>query len=169
MPTVQRRKQSSSPQHIMKLFKKLLVATAIGAAAGAAWYYLTQRMDSGTHSSSSWRKFDDFADTSLWNHSAHSEKAANGENTCPYTNSNHVKDEEGEGGFVPETPLQTKNVSLEGEPTTDSMKAEKLPADTEPSHKEEAAPEKPAVPTEEEEDKVVLPPLDDETKEKFDM
>ena len=138
----------------MKFFKKLLVATAIGAAAGAAWYYLTQRMDSGTHSSSSWRKFDDFADTSLWNHTVRSEKAANGENTCHYTNSNHVKNEEEEGGFVPETPLQTKNVSPEG---------------TEPSHEEDAAPEEPAASADEEEDKVVLPPLDDETKEKFDM
>jgi len=148
----------------MKLFKKLLVATAIGAA----WYYLTKRMDSGTHSSSNWREFDDFDDASLWNHSAHSEKAANGENTCPYTNSNHVKDEEGEEGFVPETPLQTKNVSPEGEPTVDSIKTEKQPADTEPSHKEDAAPEEPSA-SAEEEDKVVLPPLDDETKEKFDM
>lgn len=168
MPTVQRRKRSSSPQHIMKLFKKLLVATAIGAAAGVAWYYLTQRMDSGTHSSSRWRKFDDFADTSLWNHTVRSEKAANGENTCPYTNSNHVKDEEGEEGFVPETPIQTKNVSPEGEPTADSVKAEKQPEGTEPSHKEDAAPEEPAA-SAEEEDKVVLPPLDDETREKFDM
>lgn len=152
----------------MKFFKKLLVATAIGAAAGAAWYYLTQRMDSGTHSSSSWRKFDDFADTSLWNHTVRSEKAANGENTCHYTNSNHVKNEEEEGGFVPETPLQTKNVSPECEAMADSVKTEKQPEGTEPSHEEDAAPEEPSA-SAEEEDKVVLPPLDDETKEKFDM
>lgn len=152
----------------MKFFKKLLVATAIGAAAGAAWYYLTQRMDSGTHSSSNWREFDDFDDASLWNHTVRSEKAANGENTCHYTNSNHVKNEEEEGGFVPETPLQTKNVSPEGEAMADSVKTEKQPESTEPSHMEDAAPEEPAA-SAEEEDKVVLPPLDDETKEKFDM
>lgn len=115
----------------MGMIKKILAAGIVGAAAGAAWYYITKKPAA---------KSSDFADDA---------NCCGNACTCKQD-----EPEQAQEGFVPEKPIATvENFADAADREEDDAPAEE---------KEEPV-------SEEEEAKVVLPPLDEKTKEKFDM
>lgn len=115
----------------MGMIKKILAAGIVGAAAGAAWYYITKKPAA---------KSSDFADDA---------NCCGNACTCKQDEL-----EQAQEGFVPEKPIATvENFADAADREEDDAPAEE---------KEEPV-------SEEEEAKVVIPPLNEETKEKFDM
>lgn len=131
----------------MGMIKKILAAGIVGAAAGAAWYYITKK-----HAAES----SDFADNDFEPIPVAKDAASNDTNCCCGNACTCKQDEseQAQEGFVPEKPIATV------ENFADTADGEE--DDTTAEEKEEPV-------SEEEEAKVVLPPLDEETKEKFDM
>lgn len=115
----------------MGMIKKILAAGIVGAAAGAAWYYITKKPAA---------KSSDFADDA---------NCCGNACTCKQD-----EPEQAQEGFVPEKPIAT----VENFADT----ADREEDDTTAEEEEEPV-------SEEEEAKVVIPPLNKETKEKFDM
>lgn len=138
----------------MGMIKKILAAGIVGAAAGAAWYYITKKPAA---------KSSDFADDDYLDddiepiHVAKNAAPNKMDETNRCGNACACKQDESEQaqeGFVPEKPIATvENFADTADGEDDDTTAE-----------EEEEPV-----SEEEEAKVVLPPLDEETKEKFDM
>lgn len=115
----------------MGMIKKILAAGIVGAAAGAAWYYITKKPAA---------KSSDFADDA---------NCCGNACTCKQD-----EPEQAQEGFVPEKPIAT----VENFADT----ADREEDDTTAEEEEEPV-------SEEEEAKVVIPPLNKETKGKFDM
>ena len=134
----------------MKLFRKILVAASAGAAVGTAWYYLTHRQS--RHICSKHFMFE----SNYRNNAAFRERMQKTERSTAGDNSfrGHDVDEE---GFIPKTPIQTKTISTDNAPMAYSADTNLTYETEEPTISEEA------------EARVILPPLDDETKAKFDM
>lgn len=115
----------------MGMIKKILAVGIVGAAAGAAWYYITKKPAA---------KSSDFADDA---------NCCGNACTCKQDEPEQVQE-----GFVPEKPIATvENFADTADGEEDDTTAE-----------EEEEPV-----SEEDEAKVVIPPLNKETKEKFDM
>lgn len=133
----------------MGMIKKILAAGIVGAAAGAAWYYITKKPAAESP---------DFADDDIEPiHVAKDATPNKMDETNRCGNACACKQDESEQaqeGFVPEKPIATvENFADTADGEDDDTTAE-----------EEEEPV-----SEEDEAKVVLPPLDEKTKEKFDM
>lgn len=90
------------------------------------------------------------------NNAAFRERMQKTEHSTEGDNSFHGHDVD-EEGFIPNAPIQTKTISTDNTPMVYSADAELTYETEEPTISEEA------------EARVILPPLDDETKAKFDM
>lgn len=131
----------------MGMIKKILAAGIVGAAAGVAWYYITKKPAAESS---------DFADDDFEPIPVVKDAASNDINCCCGNDCTckQNKSEQAQKGFIPEKPIAT----VENFADTADGEEDDAPAE----EKEEPV-------SEEEEAKVVLPPLDEETKEKFDM
>ena len=133
----------------MSMIKKILAAGIVGAAAGAAWYYITKK-----HAAESSDFADDDFEPIPVAKNATSNKMGEANHCGNACTCKQDESEQAQEGFVPEKPIATvENFADTADGEEDDTTAE-----------EEEEPV-----SEEEEAKVVLPPLNEETKEKFDM